>query len=564
MARIRGNPRLAGRHSGDQFDRGYQYSYPDQLHITLGPWTRVWPHGERNTPQDVLQALHDGIIRDGAIYALWLDAETTTTAAEVVGLYEHTLLDTTYLFKFWIDASAGNVLKVTYTDGSTSTTVATALTPSNPHVVVAPWQDKLYFSYDGAAGVYELDTTADTIAIVSGSPASAEFLLFLNDQLVAIYLDGSSYTIGWSANSDPTDWAGAGSGSRIIPGSLGRPQGFVKYGTDGLVITRSGAQQLTATGVASPSFRAADRQEISGALWTHVVDNFGDRVFYVNSARRLVVYDGQERVVSEGHKPFDNQVTLYASKRVNTIVVSDPVDAITALLSLEIMDWVGTKDAGWDWISDGPGSHTEGYLYGINNTASDYIQNELYLGNAFPTIPTVRTGLYYLGREVWLDRLDLIFTDEGTPKYPHLTLNIRSGLNQKSSVVYDDSDTEIVYEGDYASYYVSRPTKTIEIDFGGTLNVTGDGPWLLDDIDAQGNVPVDATNPSDGYRAGDAAGNADIGNGLLYYGDSIDAKGNLVLIEESEFWDADSGIERIEIYGWETEPGARQLVGSAP
>jgi hypothetical protein len=228
------------------------------------------------------------------------------------------------------------------------------------------------------------------------------------------------------------------------------------------------------------------------------------------------------------------------------------------------MNWVGTKDAGWDWISDGPGLHDAGYMYGITNDGDDYIQNELYIGNAFPTIPTARTGLYYLGREVWIDRIDVIFTDEGTPKYPHLTVNLRVGLNEKHSIVFDDPDTEIVNNGSYASYYVSRPTKTIELSLGAELDLDEDGPWLEASIDADGNIPVDETNPSTGSRAGEATGgNADVGNGLLYYGDSIDADGNLVLTEETELWDENSGIERIEIYGWETEPGARQLVGPA-
>ena len=315
MARSRGKPTLASRHSAGRssstakrFESGYQYSYPQDFHVTLGPWDRIWPLGTRNAPPSVLQALHDGMLRDGAIYGVWRQVDSTVSSAEVVGLYEFSLLSVVYRILFWRDTAAG-VLKVMYDDGSTTTTVSAGVSPaSGIHVVAAPWQDKLYFTWDGAASIYELNTTTDAVAAVAGSPASAEFLLFINDQLIAIYLSGISYLVAWTVNADPTDWAGAGSGSTPVPGEMGRPQGLVEYKQDGMLITRHGAVQISATGTSSPSFRVTKRQDITGAIWTHRVVSDGDQIFYVTNDRQLAVYDSAERRVGEGGETFDNEV----------------------------------------------------------------------------------------------------------------------------------------------------------------------------------------------------------------------------------------------------------------
>lgn len=567
MAKIRGGARSASRHSGRKYGRGYQVSYPRPFNASLGPWNSVWPLGNRNVPPSALQTLHDGILRDGAIYAIWKETISTITSKTVVGEYEFGLLNKTYRFTFYLDGADSNKLKVTYHDGTTSTTVDTLLTPTTPHVVAAPYQDKLYFSFDGAAKVYELDTTGDAVAAVTGSPANAEFLLMINDVLVAVYLSGSSYLFGWTVNADPTDWSGTGSGTNPIPGHLGRPQGFVKYNQDGLLLTNFGAVQISSTGRSSPAFGFAQREEIAGAQWIYAVVSSGAKTFYIGKDRLLYAYDGQARTVGTGGKLFTNTVNMLLSQRSKMVFVSDPTDDESFMLSLDTLEWVSNKDAGWDWITDAPGVAAEGFIYGVKNGATDYVQHAFDLASITLTKPFISTGSYYIGREVWLNQIDLIRTEADSPGFPALDLIMSYGRNQQATKVFDTSVTEIENEGEFVTYRPNHPAKVFALEIGKTVTtLITPGPWLLDDINAAGNIPIDVTNPATGVAAElSAGGNAtvsDTGDSLI--GDEVNTSGNLLLILNPNSWTRNRGLERIEIYGSEMAASERQIVGASP
>jgi hypothetical protein len=534
----------------------------------LGPWSSVWPLGNRNVPPSALQKLHNGILRDGAIYAIWRETISTIASKTVVGEYEFGLLNKVYRFTFYLDLGDSNKLKVTYHDGTTSTTVDTTLTPTTPHVVAAPYQDKLYFSFDGAAKVYELDTTNDTSAAVAGSPANAEFLLMIDDVLVAVYVSGSSYLFGWTVNADPTDWSGTGSGTNPIPGHLGRPQGFVKYNQDGLLLTNFGAVQMSATGRSSPAFGFAQREEIAGVQWTYAVASSGAKIFYIGKDRLLYAYDGQARSVGTGGKLFTNIVNMLLSERSKMVFVSDPTAGETFMLGLDTLEWVSNKDTGWNWMTDAPGTEPEGFVYGVKNGTSDYAQHAFDLASLTPTRPFISTGSYYIGREVWLNRIDLVRTETDSPAFPALDLIMSYGRNQQATKTFDAATTEIENEGEFATYRPNHPAKVFALEIGGTA-VTGlavQGPWLLDDININGNVPIDVTNPVTGVAADISVGNnatlSDSGDVLV--GDSVNASGNLVLTFNPNSWSRNRGLERIEIYGSEMTPSARQVIGSTP
>ena len=568
MARIRGGARSASRHSGRAgYGRGYQYSYPRSFNATLGPWSSVWPLGNRNIPPNALQTLYDGVLRDGAIYAIWKEDVTTVASRTVVGEYEFGLLNKTYRVTFYLDGGDSDKLKVTYNDGTTSTTVDTTLTPTAPHVVAAPYQDKLYFSFDGAAGVYELDTTNDTRAIVSGSPANAEFLLVVSDVLIAVYLSGSSYLFGWTVNAALTNWSGAGSGTNPISGHLGRPQGFVEYNQDALLLTNFGAVQMSPTGRSSPAFGFADRKEIIGVQWIYAVVSSGSQIFYIGKDRRLYMYDGRARLVGTGGKLFTNTVNMLLSQRSKMVFISDPTAEETLMLGLNELEWISNKNAGWDWMTDGPGLATEGFVYGINNGTTDYEQHAFDLASATPSTPFVRTGSYYIGREVWLNQIDLVRTEADSPSFPVMELIMSYGRNQQATKTFDAGTTEIENEGEFATYRPNHPAKVFSLEIGGPVTASGQGPWLLSSINASGNVPIDATNPAGGVRAelsavGDNAEISGAANSIL--GAEVNSVGNLVLTFDPNTWTRNRGLERAEIYGSEMTPSARQIVGSTP
>ncbi len=443
----------------------------------------------------------------------------------------------------------------------------TTLTPTNPHIVAAPYQDKLYFGFDGAAGIYELDTTANTSAVVSGSPANAEFLLVINDVLIAVYLSGSSYLFGWTVNAALTDWSGTGSGTNPISGHLGRPQGFVEYNQDVLLLTNFGAVQMSPTGRSSPAFGFSARKAIIGAQWIYAVVSSGSQVFYIGKDRRLYMYDGRAQLVGTGGKLFTNAVNMLLSQRSKMVFVSDPTDEETLMLGLNELEWVANKDAGWDWMTDAPGTATEGFVYGINNGATDYKQHAFDLASAVPAAPFVRTGSYYIGREVWLNQIDLIRTEADSPAFPVMDLIMSYGRNQQATKTFDAVTTEIENEGEFSTYRPNHPAKVFSLEIGGPVPTSGQGPWLLSSINASGNVPIDASNPASGVRAGlsTVGNNADIAstaNPIL--GDFVNSNGNLTLAFDPNTWTRNRGLERAEIYGSEMAASERQIVGASP
>jgi hypothetical protein len=570
VAKIRGGARGASRHSSRRgYGRGYQYSYPQPFNTSLGPWSSVWPLGNRNVPPSALQTLYNGVLRDGAVYAIWKESTSTISNRFVIGEYEFGLLDKTYRFTFYLDADDSNKLKVTYHDGTSGTTVDTTLTPSSTsHVVAAPYQDKLYFSFVGATSVYVIDTTNDTSAAVSGSPAKAEFLLMINDVLVAVYISGSSYLFGWTVNANPQDWSGTGSGTNPIPGHLGRPQGLVKYNQDGLLLTSFGAVQVSATGRSSPAFGFASREEIAGVQWPHAVVSSGAKVFYIGRDRLLYIYDGQARTAGTGGKLFTNVVSMLVSERSKMVFISDPTDDESFMLGLDTLEWVSNKDAGWDWMTDAPGPSFEGFVYGIKNVGVNYDQHAFDLASITPTKPLISTGSYYVGREIWLNKIDLIRTEADSPAFPSLNLIMSYGRNQQATKTFETPSSQIENEGEFVTYRPNHPAKVFAIEIGGTVSTgtAAQGPWLLDDINTAGNVPIDATNPSAGVSAelsaGDNATVSDEGDSLI--GDEVNINGNLLMSLNPNSWNRNRGLERIEIYASEMASNERQIVGSSP
>jgi hypothetical protein len=551
VARLRSSARTSSRHGGNGalYGTGYQYKTADEEPIELGPWDQVWPKGDRGVPKSALQKLINAKLDDGVISPLWSEAIAESTSRTCCGAFTFRLANTKYSFLFWLDHSAGNVLKVDIYNGSATTTINTALTPGAVRICAAPWQDKLYFSYATATSLHKLDITGGTYAAVAAGPA-CEFLLVVDNNLVAIYQSGSTYVVKWSVDSSPEDWAGSGSGNNVVSHAYGRVQAFLPYNSDAMIICGAMAVQMSSTGVATPSaFRFSDRPEISGMAWTHAAASTGDRLFYYTQDRRLHVYDGNERPIGHANPQFTTAPELFYSDHLGWLAVTNTTLGESFFLNIHTFEWCGTKEYGWTYMHDVPASHALGQFRGIKNGASSNYTAYLYdLSPSTYTSPKFSTGRLRFGKEYWIQYIDVIRIGEAAPLPPTLTLRKEYGNGVIDEMEFSaQAATGLNERGTVIRYHISTPLERVELDFSADALY---GPYLTGSTDADGNYPVDVTNPTTGLRSNtNADGNHAIsGSATSWLGNSIDANGNLVLEAEAAVWTANSGIERIVIY----------------
>lgn len=575
MARLRSSAMLAPKHTGEQYTRGYQYRPPVPWRETLGPWTSVWPLGNHNIPKDALHTLHDGILLDGAIRPIWSVATATVNDRQVVGDYEFQILSTRYRFTWYIDHADADKLKITRDDGTSTSTVDTGLTPGPTiHVVAAPWQNVVYWSYQASGSILKLVVATMVHSSVAASPANVEFMLVLDNNLTVIRQSGNTFIFQWSVDSTPEDFAGAGSGNFPLDTQHGRPQALLPFRADGMILHSFGGTAVIPTGTASPAFRKEDRSDLSGALWTHVAASSGARLYYVSPDRLLRVYDGGERFAGTGQDrtlrsvdgaegrggigaaALQQQVVLFYSQRMNMLFMSDVVNQHTDILDDDVNNWVANKDAGWHWITDSPSATIEGKIVGVRNDSvgEDYFTHTFELNPAIFAVPRIKTGRYYIGREVWFTQVDVIRLDEGTPAQLAMTLKVNRGDNQESDILFAGA-LKIHEQGTFFSYYPNTPAKIYQIELSiNQVEASTDGPFLA--LNGSGNAPIALDNSGD--RADlNAAGNGVItGGATQLFANSLTLGGNL-LLDRVSLWTRDSGIERIEIYGSEMIPVGR-------
>lgn len=550
---------------GDRYQRGYQYRFPEDFHITLGPWAGVWPLGNRNTPQDTLQELRDGVIRDGALYALWSETSLSAGNTAVVGDYEFGILDQLIRVTFRVDN--GVQLSIDLASADAFTTIITtfpAVPDNDARIVAAAWQNKIYFSWAEGTALYAIEVDTNDLmntgpaGEVPNTPAGIEFMLLMANRLLIVRRDGDSYVIEWTVDSDPEDFLGIGAGSAVLEGQLGRPQGFEPYVEAAMLLTSKGAMLISPTGVNIPAFRLTRRADISGVLYTYATAEFANRLFYIGTDRRARMFDGREQMAGVGERAFLDPTRLFVSERLDLVAFTDRQLSETIWLDPQINRWVSTQIIGFDWISDGPGPGPAGNVHGTINDNGDTIEHTFNLDAQPSKPPFIKTGRYYIGREVWIDRIDLIRTDLNFPIAPTMELEktIDDNINDLEDFSLAAENTQD--QGTYITYHVNAPAKSIQLRFSveDVPEIPG-GPFLSSTPTLEGNVPVDETNPLTGEKADpNVQGNAAITpEAFVYTGLEIDAEGNLTLQIREDLWSPNLGVERIEVYGSEQEAG---------
>lgn len=548
MARIRSGARQASRHSGRQYDVGFQFRNPQHAKLQFGPWEGVWPLGDRRLPRSILKSLVDGILRDGIILPVWGRSESTQANATVLGAEELPVASDVYSMIFFRNLANSNRLSVRYDNGAgdsgtdNSTVVFTA-----SRVAVAPWGAYIYITQPGlASGALRYDVVANTFTAVGTIP-DGKFMFILDNNLVVIYEDSGVWYESHSVDSLPEDFSGAGSGTNPLYG-IGKVMGVGLLEDRAVIVGSRGAKVMVPTGSANPSFRLIDVMGIKGTPFEYAVASDKTKVYYIDYNRQLVSFSGgaEAREEGVGEGAINAAAHVFYSRRLESIVVSIPSLEQTLFLDPMQGKWVGNLPVGWSFLTDGPTNDVFGRVLGFSNGIGSYDQTELDLDPTTFDYPAFSLGKVDLGEEWLIETVSVIRTDTQSPPPPSMTITRTMWDNIEEETVFgDDAERTAVIKGHTIEYQVVAPALTAILEFEGQIS---SGPFLVDEINGAGNVPVDLTNPPSGLRGDtDASGNMDVdetSTGFVSDGE-LTASGNMGMETSSDLWERDKGIEGI-------------------
>ena len=496
MARIRSSPRDSAKHSGQQWGSGYQYRPPQRIAPKLGdPWDRILPHGRRDMPPNALAELEDGIIIDGLIFPAWTRKLTQGLSNVILGVYDMNLINDTYHTVFYKDVADANKLKLSVTDSNNATvTKDTLLTAGTNRVVAVAWQNTVIFAGEDLAGIYAYDVLTDTLTTYASTPANVKYLYDLGNNIHAVYRSGSAWMDAWTVDSAPSDWAGVGAGSHVIPGRVGDVMGTGKLGESVIVMGSRGGEIVSSTGTL-PAFQFSEAPAFNGTPYEHAMASANGLVYYIDYERNLTAYQLGEMIKLEmGEARFKTESpVVYYSKNLNLVVVSsDSPEEVTLFLNPNTQQWVSSFADYWSYVADSPVGGVLGQVVGYSNVdASSHERIILDMTATTYAQPKYVTGLLYLTQPIHVHYVELVHT--GNLTYAPL-LTVRRLLSDGSFAedVFDESNrSDIQVLGRTARYYIDASCEGIELETTGPVET--DGFYDVALVNASGNFVVDGT-----------------------------------------------------------------------
>lgn len=547
MARLRSSPRHATRHSGAQYEAGYQYRNPEIIVYRYGPWDRVLPLGRRDLPKNALAGLQDGVLIDGMIFPAWTRYQTNHLSQTVLGAYELELIENTYQAIFYRDRADLDKLKISYERSGFSAVFDTGLSVLEGRVSAVGWQNKIFFTHPSLTGVYRFDPLAGTMDSVIAGTQGGEHLFVLDNNLVEVFKSGSAYVVRWAVDSDPMNWNGWGSGQYVVPGHIGRVQSIGLLKDQAMILGSASAITMRSTGTLPP-FRFADAHGFPGVVYKDAALGVGNTIFYIDYERRLAAYkNGENQPVGLGEARFETAPLLYHSRRLDLLIVSTINPEHTLFLDVNTLQWVSDLAESWTHASDVPTVSPIGAVIGFQNNGADHIRTVLNIGGDTFAMPEARTGLTRFGSYHQIHRIDVAHTD--VVQYAPLLEALRLQENgQFSTTSYGElrrDDIRII--GQVARYYIDAPALALELHFL-TPQAT-QGSFLLDPLTASGNM-VASVEPTQGYARGDA----DIYGNIIpaeasrgYTIEALTEAGNPILVSNLDQWVKNIGVDYIEV-----------------
>lgn len=380
MARPRSSARMAPKHTGDLYNRGYQHEAEQQFTVVLGPWDRIsdWSvaYADLVPPEDLSRTIFKGnniYIDRGIVYGFAeKSSKTGISDAYALGANDVVLNGTEYLVIIYRDLDNADVITIHTDDGTTTDTDASAETSTGERVECEAWGDDLYLVSLDLDNVYKYTKSTGVFAAVANSPTYGEFIFTLDNNICVIKFNTTDdvWEVYWSVDSDPTDWTSSGSGNNTIPGRYGDVKGVGFFGGSAIILCTFGAYRMTPTGSSEPAFSFSDVPEIDGAGVKYGVASGAGKIFYGDRRNITTAYDGRQPIRLG---PVDSDCyRMSYSKIYNRLLLKSRVDYQIELYDPNTLMWVGcTYAEEGEFFLDGPGD----YIYNIDtDTDNDDIE----------------------------------------------------------------------------------------------------------------------------------------------------------------------------------------------
>ena len=307
MSRIRTPPRQAARHTGDLYDRGFQWENEREFSFQLGPWKKIDVHESfsqnhvKNVALDTeeKQTLVDSYgmhIVNGKAYSV-PERQTveTITNADILGTGAVILGGTLYSLLFYRDTADSNYIKVRARYGNSASTWSSTIVSDGSPVSFVAWGSDVYFVADDLTDVRKV-TSGGVFSTVSGSPDNGYFIFVNNNNLCVANESSGVWSIYWSVDGDPTDWSSAGAGSQVINRQIGPVYGVEDIGESSFIICQFGATRMSPTGTL-PAFRFQVEPGITGCAERYATASSGNIIVYNTLSQYLGVFDGNRTIL---------------------------------------------------------------------------------------------------------------------------------------------------------------------------------------------------------------------------------------------------------------------------
>lgn len=491
MARLRGSPRQASRHSGRQWEKGYQFRPGDEFFIELGPWNNlaaeIDPEGWRSSLADDSSGV---MLQRGRITPGFKEGTVSYSVSPniadylYVGRHRVNVLGTLttgmmVIFQHGTNSDISILAVGPSGENQLDSNSSTSISTDGERVDAASWGSDLYFVHEAIGTIAKLDGSAGTFSKVSGSPTDAEFLFLHDNNMVALKDTGDRWEVHWSVDSDPDDWTGTGSGNNPLSTELGDVKGYGFVGDSVIIVCEFGAIGMSSTGTTSPTFRFFNVPGIPGCSTQYAVTSTKDRVYYLGHDRKVHVYQGGSSRLFGGDDPYwsSGDTVLEYSKLMNRLVVMDSTESVH-LGDPETNNWAATIGlTGVSHFSDGNDEPTTGitgdeaifFFSGDANTEKVYAPTEA-------DSSTIWTPPIHVGSEVEVFQVDVTVVDEWTTA-PQLDIKAYNGTNTTTST-YSTPDLE--HEADPGGVIWRYFTKAIADRFA--FKFSSSGPTDFSDI----------------------------------------------------------------------------------
>jgi hypothetical protein len=512
MAIWRSGARIASRHTGREYDRGFQFRYPKRVDLTFGPWASVSPFGDRDIPPDNLKSLQNGQIVSGSILPLWYRGATVTTATRIARAAKMIAISAAN------NAQCGVILYTDVATGNGTLTVESCFDVSRFDSFGTPmptgnwdftaWGNYIYIVNDQYTSVLRFDLITRTFSVITSMTGNGKKIFVLDNNVVIVkHVAGSTCVASWSVDGLPEDFSSVGSGSATLL-NIGTLRGVAVLSDRAFIVGSNGCVTMIPTG-GLPAFAFRDLGDIIGTPFDNTIEAAGNAVVYFGHDRRIYRVTGTSIDLLNhglGDLVYGNICTCYL-RNLNVLAIGIPAEARFLLLDVATGRWIGeilmyldnvysTVPLLTDWVgpnvqdlrSSSPAVyHRPSIVRMLENRLDtvDHFNTPFTIrpipppaGSTYPTAPILVLPTMDFGEEFTVEYVDIHRIDAVQPFKPAITAILTTKEDLDQTVSYDVAQAASIQErGRWCRYPIMRTA------MGMKLTVTAQnasGSWVMD------------------------------------------------------------------------------------